>query len=144
MDNMGRSVVVVEDDEFILEFLELVFAAETMEVIRARDGIQGIEVVERYRPDAIVCDLHMAGMTGLDVLQRIRNNPAVANIPFVVMTADQDPALRQQCVERGADALVLKPFDPDLLVDTLKGLMRNRDRPPTGRRPARAKRTVSK
>ena len=132
---MGTRVVVVEDDELILEFLEMVFATETMEVIRARDGAHGLEAAERFQPDVIVCDLHMAGMTGFDVLDQIRVRPATAHIPFVIITADQNPGLKDQCFDRGADAFVLKPFDPDQLIDTLHGLARS-DRQPVSRQRA--------
>ena len=122
MEAAGKRIVVVEDDEIILEFLEMVFATETMEVIRARDGAKGIEVAERYGPDAIVCDLHMAGMTGLEVLRQVRENPALAHIPVIILTADQNPAVKRQSLVHGADAFVLKPFDPETLIETVVGL----------------------
>lgn len=130
---MGTRLVVVEDDEIILEFLEMVFATETMEVIRARDGQHGVEATARFEPDAVVCDLHMAGMTGFDVLRHIRSHPSLADTPVVIITADQDPVLKRQCMDQGANAFVLKPFDPDALLDTLRRLTTGRDRPPEPR-----------
>lgn len=127
MEKIDKRIVVVEDDEIILEFLEMVFATETMEVIRARDGDHGLEIVAQYQPDAVVCDLHMRGKTGIEVLRGMRRDPVMRHIPFVMLTADQSPAIKRRILHEGADAFVAKPFDPDELISTLHTLTNGRN-----------------
>ena len=130
MANNREQVVIIEDDEIILEFLEMVFSAESIDVVCARNGRNGVEAARQHRPDVVVCDLHMAGMTGLDVLHEIRGNGSIAHTPFIMITADQNPALRKRSEESGADRFVLKPFDPDVLIEMVRELaLKKSERP---------------
>jgi len=120
---MNKTIVVIEDNEVILEFIQLLLQQNDFIVIAVNNGRDGLAMVRQHRPDLIMSDLHMAGGDGLYVLRAVRADPGTTDIPFVLVTADLDPAARQHCYALGATRVFLKPFDPDVLVDTIGKLL---------------------
>lgn len=120
---MGKRVLIIEDDEIILECIGVMLEAEGMEVLSTRSGQQGLELGRTEKPDLVVSDLHMPEVNGFDVLKGLKRNPETARVPFLVITADSSPSVKQRCEELGVDAFILKPFGPDLLMDTVKDLL---------------------
>lgn len=120
---MSKRIVVIEDDEIILEFIELLLQQKDFTVVIASNGKDGLAMVRQHKPDLIMSDLHMAGGDGLFVLRSVREDPGTAHIPFVLVTADLDPEAQQRCYAMGATRVFLKPFDPDLLVEAIENLL---------------------
>lgn len=120
---MPKKALVIENDPTILECIEVMFETEGLEVISARDGQAGLELSRRHRPDLIVSDLYMAGMSGIDLFERMRQDPSTGNIPFMIITADAREAVREQCLALGADAFLLKPFTFDQFISTALALL---------------------
>ncbi len=120
---MKKKALVVENDPTILEFIEVMFETEGLEVISVREPRSALELGRRHRPHVIVSDLYMAGLTGLDLFEQLRNDPATGDIPFVFITADAREAVRQQCLALGADAFLLKPFTFDQFMETVRPLL---------------------
>jgi len=112
-------ILVVEDDLIILEFLSLFLESEGMDVVTATGGEEALRVARTEHPNAVLCDLHMARVSGLEVLHGLRQDPDMADTPFVMITADQSADLRRRSIDLGASAFVVKPFNPDHLIDTL-------------------------
>jgi CheY-like chemotaxis protein len=120
---MNKKVLVIEDDEIILEFVKLLLQQKDFAVIAVNNGQDGLAMAHMHHPDLIMSDLHMAGGDGLYVLRAVREAPDTADIPFVLVTADLNPEARQRCYAMGATQVFLKPFDPDLLVDSIGKLL---------------------
>ncbi len=120
---MPKKALVIENDPTILEYIEVMFETEGLEVISARDGQAGLELSRHHRPDLIVSDLYMAGMSGIDLFERMRQDPSTGNIPFMIITADAREAVREQCLALGADAFLLKPFTFDQFISTALALL---------------------
>lgn len=113
-------ILVIEDEESVrcnmLELLE----AEGFVPLGADSGRQGLAVVERQRPDLILCDVMMADMDGYGVLAALQEQPETAIIPFIFVTAKTAREDWRQGMELGADDYLTKPFTGQELLDAVK------------------------
>ena len=109
----GRGTVLyIEDNLSNVRLMERVLARRPgVTLCHAPGGSVGLEMVRERHPDLVLLDLHLQGMSGEEVLQRLSADPASRGIPVVVLTADASPALPRRLKSNGAAALLTKPID---------------------------------
>jgi signal transduction histidine kinase len=111
----GRAtVLVVEDQPAMNRFIAESLAAE-FQVVAARDGQEGLAKALALRPDLIVSDVMMPGMGGDRLLAEIRGHPELEALPFILLTAKADDALRIRLLREGAQDYLMKPFSVEEL-----------------------------
>ena len=120
-----RTVLVVDDDPVILKLLEVNFEMEGFSVITAGDGDEGLHAIREQRPDAVVLDIMMPKLNGLEVLEAARADPATKNVPIVLLSAKAQASEVQRGLDLGADDYVTKPFDPIDLVERVNAVLHN-------------------
>lgn len=119
------SLILIADDEYAgRETLQSVLEGEGYRLEMAENGMQAIEKAKRLLPDVILLDIMMPGMTGFEVCERIRNDPEIAEIPIIVLTALDDRESLLRALKAGADDFVSKPFDRYELRARLLGITR--------------------
>jgi putative two-component system response regulator len=123
-NNMGSMVLIVDDEYIGRETLQSVLEGEGYELEMAESGLQAIEKAKRLLPDVILLDVMMPGMTGFEVCQRIRNDPQIAEIPIIILTALDDRESLLNALKAGADDFISKPFDRYELRARLMGITR--------------------
>ena len=121
---MGSMVLIVDDERMGRETLQSILEADDYVLEMAENGLQAIEMAKKLLPDVILLDLMMAGMTGLEVCQRIRNDPQIAEIPIIMVTALNDRDSLLNALRAGADDFISKPFDRYELRVRLLGITR--------------------
>ena len=99
---MGSTVLIVDDEYAGRQTLESVLEGEGYNLEMAENGRQAIEKARALLPDVILLDVMMPGMTGFEVCQRIRNDPQVAEIPIIVLTALDDRESMLNALKAGA------------------------------------------
>ncbi|HZD71466.1 MAG TPA: response regulator transcription factor [Actinomycetes bacterium] len=114
-------VMVVDDEESLLEAIRYALSREGMEVVTATDGAQAVLDFERERPDLLVLDLMLPGLSGWDVCRRVR---ASSQVPILMLTARDNEVDRVVGLEMGADDYVTKPFSLRELVARVRALLR--------------------
>ncbi|MFG0331357.1 MAG: response regulator [Phycisphaerales bacterium] len=118
-----RTVLVVDDEAYILHVVSLKLANAGYQVITANDGEEGFELATEHRPDMIITDFQMPYLTGLEMCQRLRAQDATANIPIVMLTA-RGYALEEDDLESVNIVQCLsKPFSPRELVSCVERAM---------------------
>jgi two-component system, OmpR family, response regulator MprA len=120
-------VLVVEDDGEIADVLRRSLRLEGYEVDVAADGVAALDASERFAPDAVVLDLGLPRLDGVEVCRRLR---AEGDVPILVLTARDSVDDRVGGLDAGADDYVVKPFDRQELLARLRALLRRR--PPRG------------
>ena len=105
-----KLVVVVDDNDINREMVATFLLSKGFCVEQADSGLQGIALVERLRPDAVLMDIQMPGMDGLEAIQRLRAQPATAMTPIIAVTALAMAADRSRCLAAGADQYMSKPI----------------------------------
>ena len=104
-------VLVVDDDVDSRELLARRLAGQGFGVITARDGLDALRLIETNEPDLVLLEVVMAGMGGLEVLERVRRHRSRSELPIILATALDDPEDAVEGIERGANDYVTKPFD---------------------------------
>jgi putative two-component system response regulator len=123
-NNMGSLVLIVDDEYIGRETLQSVLEGEGYELEMAENGFQAIEKAKKLLPDVILLDVMMPGMTGFEVCHRIRNDPQIAEIPIIILTALDDRESLLNALKAGADDFISKPFDRYELRARLMGITR--------------------
>jgi DNA-binding response OmpR family regulator len=113
-------ILVVDDDTRLTEMLQLVFESRGFGVTIANNGEQALESLGRELPEAILLDLMMPGMSGLEVCRLVRANPRTSNIPIVILTARFDAEMRREVMEAGATEYLTKPLRPSELINCIR------------------------
>jgi DNA-binding response OmpR family regulator len=129
-DCSGTRVLVVDDEETILDFVELGLRYEGFEVELARDGGAAMAAVARRRPDLVILDLNLPGLDGLDVCRELRRR---GDVPIVMLTARGDVDERVAGLEAGADDYLPKPFKFKELLARVRAVLRRRGSTPAER-----------
>ncbi len=123
-----KRLVVIDDDRTFCETLQDVLGAEGFTVRFATDGPAGVTLVREWRPDLVICDLHMEGPSGFDVLQSLRRDRQTASVPIVFLTADRTEGTHRMGMELGADDFLPKSTDFGTLLRAVDGRRRFRPR----------------
>jgi DNA-binding response OmpR family regulator len=130
----GETILVVDDEPTIVEVVELYLQREGFKVLTAGDGAAALSAVAQQRPDLVVLDLMLPGMSGLDVTRQIR---AGGTLPIIMLTARGEETDRVVGLELGADDYVTKPLSPRELVARVMSVLR-RAQPAAAPEPAAA------
>jgi DNA-binding response OmpR family regulator len=117
--------LVVDDSEAIRSLIVVNLELEGFEVRSARDGQEGVEAALAWHPDVVTLDVVMPRLDGFGALERLRADPATAEVPVVFVTARATAADRKRGERLGVDAYLIKPFEPAELVSVVTGLARN-------------------
>jgi CheY-like chemotaxis protein len=113
-----RSLLVVDDEADTRTLLSDYLSAEGFEVVQARDGIDALSYLYARRPAAVLIDLCMPRMDGLELIRQMRTDRALAGVAVVAMSGAPDMLIRAK--EAGAHAVLPKPFDPMVLLRTMR------------------------
>lgn len=117
-----RRILIAEDNALVGELLELRLQAAGFETRLYPDGAEAAEAVVAYLPHVLIVDIQLPGLNGLDLLSRIRQNPATARIPAIIMTAYRYGGEVERARTLGAEAVVSKPFEFDDLLRQVRRL----------------------
>jgi len=121
---MQDTVLVVEDEADVADLLRYNLTRAGFLVMISGEGDKGLALAREKRPDIIVLDLMLPGLTGHEVCRALKGDPNTASIPIVMLTAKGEPHERVKGLELGADDYVTKPFSPRELVLRVQALLR--------------------
>ena len=128
---MPSRVLIVEDEPDIRALLAFHLEREGFQVARSSSGADAIRQVRASPPDLVLLDLMLPEIDGLDVCRRLRQDPATASLPIVMITAKGEEVDRVLGLELGADDYIVKPFSPKEMVARVRAVLR-RARPAEG------------
>jgi FixJ family two-component response regulator len=123
MSNTDSLVAVVDDEELMRTMLRRLLRLADYEVAAFASGEDFLHSLNVRLPACAVLDIHMPGLSGLEVQARVRN--ARLRIPVVLVTASDDPSLDQLALEAGASCLLRKPFSGDQLLEAVGNALRS-------------------
>ena len=115
-------MLVVDDEAVIRQLIVINLELEGFEVHEAVDGLDALEKARQVDPDVVTLDVMMPGLDGMATARRLRSDPLTRRARIVLISARTRPADLEQGAEAGADDYVIKPFDPDDVVDAVRRL----------------------
>jgi len=113
-------ILVVDDEEDVLRFINEALHLEGMDVVTAFDGLSAIDTAGSEQPDVIILDIMMPLMNGYEVCEQLRNNPATQDIPVLFLSSAYTTDAVRIGRELGAVGYIVKPFAPAELVRSVK------------------------
>lgn len=119
---MGGKILLADDSVTIQKVVELTFAETDYQVVTVGSGTELLERLPQERPDLVLCDVVMPDISGYDICQRLKSDPATLHIPVVLLTGTFEPFDRERALAAGCDAIVTKPFEARALIATVEEL----------------------
>jgi two-component system, OmpR family, alkaline phosphatase synthesis response regulator PhoP len=121
---MGAKKILVADDEsHILHVVSLKLRNAGFEVLTASDGMEALELAQTQRPDLLITDYHMPQLSGLELCQKLKQDPATAGIPAIMLTARGYQLDPNDTAESGILRMLSKPFSPRHLLTTVNEVL---------------------
>jgi two-component system cell cycle response regulator DivK len=119
---MRKRVLVVEDNPINMKLFEVLLGAECCDVLRAENGIEGIQLAREHAPDLIIMDIGLAGMSGLDATRALKADDLTRPIPIIVVTAYAVAGDETRILESGCERFLPKPLSVVQFQKTLRSL----------------------
>jgi phosphate regulon transcriptional regulator PhoB len=124
MVHTGQKILVVEDEPDIRKLVQYNLAQERFRVLEAEDGEQALKIVQRDRPNLLILDLMLPGLSGIELCRILRDRTDTARLPILMLTAKAGETDRVLGLEMGADDYLTKPFSPRELVARVRAILR--------------------
>ena len=131
---MPQTIVLVDDDRNILTSVQMTLEAEGFEVRTYPDGEEALRGLTQKPADLAVLDIKMPRLNGMELLQKLKNMPAMAHMPVILLTSKDEEMDEIMGLRMGADDYIKKPFSQRLLIERIRSLLRRelaRKEPPT-------------
>jgi len=116
-------IVVADDDGDIRDLVEFKLTTLGHQIVTVADGSSAVDACRTTRPDLAVLDVMMPGLTGLEAVRELRSNPALKDIPVILLTARAQQSDVQTGFDCGADDYITKPFSPKELASRVEALL---------------------
>ena len=126
--NAPKRLLVVDDDPNLVLLVKDYLEFRGYEVVAASNGLEALEVMRRLTPDLIICDVMMPEMDGYTFVQTLRSDRATDWIPVIFLSARGQTADRVRGLNTGADAYLVKPFEPEELVAQVEATLKRTER----------------
>ncbi len=123
-------ILIVDDEPDIVRLLAFALQAEGYQILTAKNGLEGLELARREKPDVVILDVMMPGMDGFEVCSELRSRPDTANLPIIILSALGQVSDRVKGLRAGADDYVPKPVNLDELSARVAALLSRTQRPP--------------
>ena len=124
MTSNAKRLLLVEDDRSIAELVKFHFTRAGYTVTSTPSGEEALILVEEIRPDLLILDWMIEGISGIELCRRLRRKAATANLPILMLTARGEEADRLRGLDTGADDFITKPFSPKELVARAAAVLR--------------------
>jgi DNA-binding response OmpR family regulator len=121
---MNQTLLLADASSTIQRIVELTFAAENIAVVPFSDGEHAIASLDRSLPDIVLADIGMPGRSGYEISRYIKNSPPLAHIPVLLLTGAFEPVDQAKALEAGCDGILIKPFEPQFVINRVKELLR--------------------
>jgi len=124
MAGPAQKILIVEDEPDIRKLVHYNLVQEHYKVMEAEDGERALKLVEHEKPNLVILDLMLPGLSGLEVCKLLRERPESAKLPILMLTAKAGEADKVVGLEIGADDYLSKPFSPRELIARVRAILR--------------------
>ena len=123
---MAGTILIVEDEPAIAELIEVTLKRSGHKTLRANSVEEAVQLIDQAIPDLALIDWMLPGLSGIDLIKRVRSNKRTQSIPVIMLTAKADEDDKLTGLDKGADDYITKPFSPKELVARIKAVLRRR------------------
>lgn len=120
---MARRILVIEDNQMSLELTVYLLQAFGYAVLTATNGLEGLELIKREKPDLIICDIDLPKMNGYEVASYLNEDPQLCRIPLIAFTALAMVGDRERVLAAGFDGYMSKPIIPEQFIKQVEAFL---------------------
>jgi len=117
---MTKTILTVDDSASLRQMIVLTLTGAGYKVVEAVDGADGFNKATASPVDAVITDLNMPVMNGLEFIKKFRTHPASKGVPIILLTTESDENLKKQAKDAGAIGWIVKPFKQDQLLSVIR------------------------
>ena len=117
---MAKKILTVDDSRTMREMVTFTLKGAGYEILEAEDGKVALDILNGNKVDAIITDLNMPNMNGFELIRELRANPSYKFTPILMLTTEGDGSKKEEGKAAGATGWIVKPFNPDKLVEVVK------------------------
>ena len=122
---MKKSVVIIEDEPFIIEALTFLLENEGLDVRSISDGAKAIDIIVKSKPNLVILDIMLPNVSGMKILEDIRKMNEISHLPVLMLTAKGQKKDRRAAEEAGVSKFMTKPFDNQELIEHVKLMIKS-------------------
>ena len=120
---MAKTILVVDDSGTVRQQVSMALKQAGFAIVEAADGQEALEAIASNRAiDMVVCDVNMPVLNGLEMVEKVKQQPEHKSLPILMLTTEGQPSMIKRAKEAGAVGWIVKPFDASQLVQTAKHL----------------------
>ena len=116
-------ILLVDDSASMREMVSFTLRAADYEVFESTDGVEALAFAQKNKVDLVVTDVNMPNMNGISLIKELRDLPDYKFVPILTLTTETGTEIKQQGKIAGATGWIVKPFDPDNLLKTIKRVL---------------------
>jgi len=120
---MPQTILIVEDNKDFLFLLAMQLRRGGYAIIEAQDGIEALDQLKDNKPDLLLLDLMIPGLSGFEVLERIKTEAELPKVPVIILSALAEPDVIKRCIELGVCDYVTKPHTSDDLLKRITSVL---------------------
>ncbi|MBK1795448.1 response regulator [Devosia sp. WQ 349] len=117
---MAKTILTIDDSASIRQMVSMTLMTAGYDVVEAADGAEGYEKAIAQPIDAVLTDLNMPVMNGIEFVRKFREHPSSKGVPIILLTTESDDELKRRAKEAGATGWIVKPFKQDQLLAVIK------------------------
>lgn len=117
---MSKTILTIDDSASIRQMVAMTLKSAGHTVIEAGNGAEGYDQATSHTVDAVITDLNMPVMNGIEFIRKYRTHPSSKGVPILLLTTESDDELKRQAKEAGATGWIVKPFKQDQLIAVIK------------------------
>lgn len=115
-----KRILIVDDERDIVKALTIRLHVSGFDVLAAFDGVQGVFMAHKEKPDLILLDIRMPAADGFTVAEQLKNSTLTQKIPIIFLTGSPEPSAQERAIDLGARFYIKKPYDPEELLDAVR------------------------
>lgn len=119
-----QTILIVDDEQDLLDLIEYNLKKVGFDVLKAENGLEGIEMARTYHPHLVLLDIMMPKMDGFEVVDRMRDDPKLKHIPIIFLTARGDEKTEVEGLNKGGDDYITKPISTTKLISRIHAVLR--------------------
>ncbi|MBK8292112.1 MAG: response regulator [Flammeovirgaceae bacterium] len=124
-----KRILIIEDDEPLCWLLEKILSGKYVPIIM-NNGLEALSwLSEGNLPNLIISDINIPTLNGIELLENVRTSGILRDIPVIMLSASDEPEKRKQCLALGASNYLVKPFEPQLLLEEIENTFKRLENP---------------
>lgn len=124
-EQVAKSVLIIEDEPFIIEALTFLLEREGLELSSYSDGEGCLDVISNIKPDLLILDMMLPNVSGMEILEKIRNSREFSALPVLMLTAKGQVRDREAAEDAGVNIFMTKPFANEEIISNVHKLLKN-------------------